>query len=181
MPMSAGYPGMPERKEYLWSCDLKGEKNTFKFEGGDSQVENIIFKSAALGSGASGKHVVEVSAVDANSEKVTAILCILNDQNCWIKLPDLSIEPPLLLTLTEGKGPVNICANHVLEEDGDDEIEEDEEMAEVEAEEEEEEEAQPAPKKSPKKPEEQKKRKAEDDAKESPVKKAKPEKKDKKV
>ena len=57
-----------------------GEKNTFKFEGGDSQVENIIFKSAALGSGASGKHVVEVSAVDANSEKVTAILCILNDQ-----------------------------------------------------------------------------------------------------
>jgi len=186
MPMSAGYPGMPERKEYLWSCDLKGEKNTFKFEGGDSQVENIIFKSAALGSGASGKHVVEVSAVDANSEKVTAILCILNDQNCWIKLPDLSIEPPLLLTLTEGKGPVNICANHVLEEDGDDdedddeEIEEDEEMAEVEAEEEEEEEeAQPAPKK--KKPEEQKKRKAEEDAKESPVKKAKPEKKDKKV
>merc|ERR1712131_109131 len=174
---------MPERKEYLWSCDLKGEKNTFKFEGGDSQVENIIFKSAALGSGASGKHVVEVSAVDANSEKVTAILCILNDQNCWIKLPDLSIEPPLLLTLTEGKGPVNICANHVLEEDGDDdedddeEIEEDEEMAEVE----EEEEAKPAPKKSPKKPEEQKKRKAEDDAKESPVKKPKPEKKDKKV
>merc|ERR1719320_1927996 len=153
--------------------------------GGDSQVENIIFKSAALGSGASGKHVVEVSAVDASSEKVTAILCILNDQNCWIKLPDLSIEPPLLLTLTEGKGPVNICANHVLEEDGDDEdddeeIEEDEEMAEVEAEEEEEEEeAQPAPKK--KKPEEQKKRKAEEDAKESPVKKAKPEKKDKKV
>ena len=59
-----------------------GEKNTFKFEGGDSQVENIIFKSAALGSGASGKHVVEVSAVDANSEKVTAILCILNDQVC---------------------------------------------------------------------------------------------------
>ena len=45
-------------------------------------------------------------------------------------------------------------------------------------EEEEEEEAQPAPKK--KKPEEQKKRKAEEDAKESPVKKAKPEKKDKK-
>ena len=44
------------------------------------------------------------------------------------------------MTLTEGKGPVNICANHVLEEDGDDdedddeEIEEDEEMAEVEAE-----------------------------------------------
>merc|ERR1712147_471814 len=147
---------------------------TFKFEGGDSQVENIIFKSAALGSGASGKHVVEVSAVDANSEKVTAILCILNDQNCWIKLPDLSIEPPLLLTLTEGKGPVNICANHVLEEDGDDdedddeETEEDEEMAEVEAEEEEEEEeVQPAPKK--------------EEAKESPVKKAKPEKKDKKV
>merc|ERR1712131_499292 len=104
---------------------------------------------------------------------------VLNDQNCWIKLPDLSIEPPLLLTLTEGKGPVNICANHVL--DDDEEIEEDEEMAEVEAEEEEEEEAQPAPKKSPKKPEEQKKRKAEDDAKESPVKKAKPEKKDKKV
>jgi len=185
MPMGAGYPGMPERKEYLWSCDLKGEKNQFKFEGGDSQVENIIFKSAALGSGASGKHVVEVSAVDANSEKVTAILCILNDQNCWIKLPDLSIEPPLLLTLTEGKGPVNICANHVLEEDGDDdedddeEIEEDEEMVEAEAEEEEEEEVQPAPKK--KKPEEQKKRKAEEDAKESPVKKAKPEKKDKKV
>ena len=25
MPMSAGYPGMPERKEYLWSCDLKGK------------------------------------------------------------------------------------------------------------------------------------------------------------
>ena len=24
MPMGAGYPGMPERKEYLWSCDLKG-------------------------------------------------------------------------------------------------------------------------------------------------------------
>ena len=25
MPMGAGYPGMPERKEYLWSCDLKGK------------------------------------------------------------------------------------------------------------------------------------------------------------
>ena len=62
------------------NLSILGEKNTFKFEGGDSQVENIIFKSAALGSGASGKHVVEVSAVDANSEKVTAILCILNDQ-----------------------------------------------------------------------------------------------------
>lgn len=64
----------------LWIYPFLGEKNTFKFEGGDSQVENIIFKSAALGSGASGKHVVEVSAVDASSEKVTAILCILNDQ-----------------------------------------------------------------------------------------------------
>ena len=26
MPMGAGYPGMPERKEYLWSCDLKGKR-----------------------------------------------------------------------------------------------------------------------------------------------------------
>ena len=26
MPMGAGYPGMPERKEYLWSCDLKGNR-----------------------------------------------------------------------------------------------------------------------------------------------------------
>ena len=69
------------RKIRIYTIDIiLGEKNTFKFEGGDSQVENIIFKSAALGSGASGKHVVEVSAVDANSEKVTAILCILNDQ-----------------------------------------------------------------------------------------------------
>ena len=28
MPMGAGYPGMPERKEYLWSCDLKGNFKT---------------------------------------------------------------------------------------------------------------------------------------------------------
>lgn len=191
MPMGGqGYPGIPERKEYLWSCNLKGEKDTYKFEGGDSECENIIFKSAALGSGASGKHTVEVSAVDANSEKVTAILCILNDERCWISLPELSIEPPLLLTLTEGKGPVNICANHILEEDPDEEdedeeegAEEDQEMAAVEPESDdrdaEEEVVSPAPKK--KKPDDMKKRKADEDAKESPVKKAKPDKKDKKV
>ena len=56
-----------------------------------------------------------------------------------MRLPDLSIEPPLLLTLTEGDGPVNICANHLLEEDRDEdedeEIDSDEEMeADVEAE-----------------------------------------------
>merc|ERR1711970_35956 len=102
MPMG-GYPGeIPERKEYLWSCNLKGEKDTFKFEGGGSETESIIFKSAALGLGAKGRHPVEVSAVNASSEKVTAILCILTDQNCWIRPPDLSIEPPLLLTLVEG-------------------------------------------------------------------------------
>ena len=57
-----------------------GEKAQFKFEGGDSETETITFKSAALGEGASGKHVVKVSAVGANSEKVTSILCVLNDQ-----------------------------------------------------------------------------------------------------
>ena len=59
---------------------LSGEKAQFKFEGGDSETETITFKSAALGEGASGKHVVKVSAVGANSEKVTSILCVLNDQ-----------------------------------------------------------------------------------------------------
>jgi len=179
MPM--GYPDMPERKEYLWSCDLEGEKAQFKFEGGDSETETITFKSAALGEGASGKHVVKVSAVGANSEKVTSILCVLNDQNCWLRLPELSIEPPLLLSLAEGKGPVNICANHLLEEDPemddeDDEEADSEEMADIQA-------ASPQ-KKSPAKPEpkkvEEKKRKAEDSEKETPAKKAKADKKDKK-
>merc|ERR1711962_568970 len=173
-------PEMPERKEYLWSCDLEGEKAQFKFEGGDSETETITFKSAALGESATGKHVVKVSAVGANSEKVTAILCVLSDQNCWVRLGDLAIEPPLLLSLAEGKGPVNICANHLLEEDPEMDEEDDEaeseEMAEVEA--------APEPKKAAKqeakKPEE-KKRKAEDTEKESPAnKKAKNDKKDKK-
>ena len=105
-----------------------------------------------MGEGASGKHVVKVSAVGANSEKVTSILCVLNDQvksgkfpafllnlqNCWLRLPELSIEPPLLLSLAEGKGPVNICANHLLEEDPemddeDDEEADSEEMANIQA------------------------------------------------
>ena len=102
----------------------------------------LTFKSAALGEGASGKHVVKVSAVGANSEKVTAILCVLSDQvcyfqnfrkvfylqkNCWVRLGDLAVEPPLLLSLAEGSGPVNICANHLLEEDPEMDDEEDEE------------------------------------------------------
>ena len=49
----------------------------------------------------------------------------------------MAIEPPLLLSLAEGKGPVNICANHLLEEDpemdDEDDEAESEEMAEVEA------------------------------------------------
>ena len=32
MPMGAGYPGMPERKEYLWSCDLKGNFSSIIWE-----------------------------------------------------------------------------------------------------------------------------------------------------
>merc|ERR1712168_170631 len=174
-------PEMPERKEYLWSCDLEGENAQFKFEGGDSETETITFKSAALGEGASGKHVIKVSAVGANSEKVTAILCVLSDQNCWVRLGDLAIEPPLLLSLAEGVGPVNICANHLLEEDPEMDEEEDEEadseeMAEV---------VEAEPKKQPAKAEpkkEEKKRKAEDTEKESPAnKKAKADKKDKKT
>lgn len=184
-----GYPEMLERKNYLWSCDLQGDKAQHKFEGGDSETETIKFMSAALGEGATGKHVIKVSAVDANSEKTTAILCILNDTNCWVRLPALTIEPPLLLSLAEGKGPVNICANHLLEEDPEDMEDEDEESAEaigagdapmkVEGPKA----ASPKVAKVEKKTEDQKKRKANDDAptKESPVtKKAKPEKKDKK-
>lgn len=182
MPM--GYPDMPERKEYLWSCDLEGAKAQFKFEGGDSETETITFKSAALGEGATGKHVVKVSAVGANSEKVTATLCVLNDQNCWLRLPELSIEPPLLLSLAEGTGPVNICANHLLEEDPEEDDEEDEaeeeDIAEVAAPPAKKA-AAPAKKETPEKKPEEKKRKADDTEKESPAnKKAKADKKDKK-
>ena len=49
-----------------------------KFEGGDGE-ETLVFKSAALGKGATGRHTIELSAVDDKSEKVTVILCILND------------------------------------------------------------------------------------------------------
>merc|ERR1712127_552025 len=70
-------PEMPERKEYLWSCDLEGENAQFKFEGGDSETEMLTFKSAA-------------------------ILCVLSDQTCWVRLGDLAVEPPLLLSLAEG-------------------------------------------------------------------------------
>ena len=41
-----------------------GKDYQMKFEGGDSEDEQLIFKSAALGAGAKGKHVVELSAVD---------------------------------------------------------------------------------------------------------------------
>lgn len=51
----------------------------FKFEGGDNEDEQVIFKSCALGAGAKGKHVIELSAVDANSEKCTIILGVLSD------------------------------------------------------------------------------------------------------
>merc|ERR1712106_354767 len=178
-------PEMPERKEYLWSCDLEGENAQFKFEGGDSETEMLTFKSAALGEGASGKHVVKVSAVGANSEKVTAILCVLSDQNCWVRLGDLAVEPPLLLSLAEGSGPVNICANHLLEEDPEMDDEEDEEADSEEMVVPEVIEAEVTAKKQPAKAEpkkEEKKRKAEDTEKESPAnKKAKADKKDKKT
>merc|ERR1712021_117795 len=178
-------PEMPERKEYLWSCDLEGENAQFKFEGGDSETEMLTFKSAALGEGASGKHVVKVSAVGANSEKVTAILCVLSDQNCWVRLGDLAVEPPLLLSLAEGSGPVNICANHLLEEDPEMDDEEDEEADSEEMVVPEVVEAEVIAKKQPAKAEpkkEEKKRKAEDTEKESPAnKKAKADKKDKKT
>merc|ERR1711935_567232 len=178
-------PEMPERKEYLWSCDLEGENAQFKFEGGDSETEMLTFKSAALGEGASGKHVVKVSAVGANSEKVTAILCVLSDQNCWVRLGDLAVEPPLLLSLAEGSGPVNICANHLLEEDPEMDDEEDEEADSEEMVVPEVVEAEVTAKKQPAKSEpkkEEKKRKAEDTEKESPAnKKAKAEKKEKRT
>lgn len=88
--MMGGPP--PERKEYLWATNLEGKINSkendkknelgsapFKFEGGDNEDEQVIFKSCALGAGAKGKHVIELSAVDANSEKCTIILGVLSD------------------------------------------------------------------------------------------------------
>ena len=53
-----------------------------KFEGGDVEDEMLVFKSAALSVGAKGKHVVQLSAVDAKSEKVTAVLAVLSDAVC---------------------------------------------------------------------------------------------------
>ncbi|CAG5112704.1 Oidioi.mRNA.OKI2018_I69.chr2.g6888.t1.cds [Oikopleura dioica] len=154
---------VPERKEYLWATNLEGPA-PYKFEGGDNEDEQVIFKSCALGPGAKGKHVIELSAVDANSEKATVILGILTDANPYLRLPDISVEPPLLLKLSEGKGPVNIGANHLVNEEMDDEDDEsdmDEEEMEaelrtaedVESEEEEEEPVKPEPVKaaSPKK------------------------------
>ena len=34
-------------------------------------------------------------------------------------MPEISVEPPILLKLAEGEGPVNICANHIITEDDD--------------------------------------------------------------
>jgi len=123
---------MPQPKQYLWAADLKGKDYQMKFEGGDSEDEQLIFKSAALGAGAKGKHVVELSAVDVKSEKVTVVLCVLTDDKCYVRLPEISVEPPILLKLTEGEGPVNICANHIVTEDSewDEEESADEEMEE---------------------------------------------------
>lgn len=121
--MPEGPALMPQRKEYLWGTDLKGKDAQIKFEGGDAEDETLIFKSAALGAGAKGDHVVELSAVDVKSEKVTVTLCILNSTNRWIRLPSISVEPPILLKLTEGEGPVNICANHCVSEEWDEEDE----------------------------------------------------------
>lgn len=149
--MMGGPP--PERKEYLWATNLEGSA-PFKFEGGDNEDEQVIFKSCALGAGAKGKHVVELSAVDANSEKCTIILGVLSDANPWLRLPDISVEPPLLLKLTEGAGPVNVAANHLISEENDDEddesdMDEEEMEAEVEAAEESEEEEVEEPVKAP--------------------------------
>ena len=58
---------------------MKPGSAPFKFRGGDNEDEQVIFKSCALGAGAKGKHVVELSAVDANSEKCTIILGVLSD------------------------------------------------------------------------------------------------------
>lgn len=127
--------GMIPRKEYLWGTDLSGKDAQMKFEGGDAEDETLVFKSAALGEGATGKHVVQLSAVDVKSEKVTVTLAVLNDQNCYLRLPSISVEPPILLKLVEGTGPVNICANHIVSEEWDDEddmddSDDDEEMTE---------------------------------------------------
>jgi len=121
---------MPQQKSYLWATDLQGASAQMKFEGGDVEDEMLVFKSAALGVGAKGKHVVQLSAVDAKSEKVTAILAVLSDANPFVRLPEISVEPPILLKLAEGEGPVNICANHIVteEDDMDMDDEDDEEM-----------------------------------------------------
>jgi len=145
--LEMGEPPMPVQKQFLWGTDLKGEGSQMKFEGGDAEDETLVFRSAALGAGAKGKHVVELSAVDVKSEKVTVTLCVLSDQNCYIRLPEIAVEPPILLKLAEGEGPVNICANHIIteeedfDEDDEDEMDEeaDEEMQEVDDREEEEE------------------------------------------
>jgi len=146
-------PPPPERKEYLWATNLEGSA-PFKFEGGDNEDEQVIFKSCALGAGAKGKHVIELSAVDANSEKCTVILGVLSDANPYLRLPDISVEPPLLLKLTEGSGPVNVAANHFVSEEADDEddesdMDEEEMEAEVEAAEESKEETVEEPVKVP--------------------------------
>ena len=72
---------------YEYNCNVTVGKNAqIKFEGGDAEDETLVFKSAALGAGASGKHVVELSAVDVKSEKVTVTLCVLNDTVCGYKI-----------------------------------------------------------------------------------------------
>ena len=164
MPM--GYPDMPERKEYLWSCDLEGifvifVKKTHNFFRWKSSVQvwgwrfrdrDYYFQIGSFGRGCLWKtcrqgvgrrRQLRESDLDLvrpqRSGKVWEVSSfLLNLQNCWLRLPELSIEPPLLLSLAEGKGPVNICANHLLEEDPemddeDDEEADSEEMANIQA------------------------------------------------
>jgi len=130
---------MPQQKSYLWATDLEGANAQMKFEGGDVEDEMLVFKSAALSVGAKGKHVVQLSAVDAKSEKVTAVLAVLSDANPFVRLPEISVEPPILLKLAEGEGPVNICANHIITEDDDLDMDDDDDE-EMEADDREEEE-----------------------------------------
>ncbi|CAH1782769.1 unnamed protein product [Owenia fusiformis] len=118
------YMGL-EAKEYIWGCELTGEKKEVKwdFEEEDDDTEflqhTLFLKHAALASGAKKdeRNLVVVSTKNFDGEVINQTLVSLSvgvHEMCTL---DISFGQETIVTfkLVEGSGPVHLTGQHMVE------------------------------------------------------------------
>merc|ERR1712189_108260 len=97
---------------------LSEKDKIIKFDGIDDADCKLLLKLATLTADCEdeSRHVVQIVTLNHEDQQVTGTLCSLNlEHNCSVSLDGFSVAPPLALKLVQGKGPISICGNLMIE------------------------------------------------------------------